>query len=182
MRDAIQDRIKAGALDEVKTFIAALAHENDLTDIAAAAIALLYESGTEDTEETEVAERRDTEGRRPSHGGPRRAPRLSARCSDGRRPDRRDQDSRRGHDAPRGRDDRAATTGRGAGRANPAGRRQFFAWARAARPAFARRSGRRRDRRRGQKMNSREIGAFRIETGTRSSKCRRPWPTPSSAR
>ena len=86
MRDAIQERIKAGGLDEVKTFIAALAHDNDLMDIAAATIAMLYEGGAEeDTEDRPEAAEDRTHGRgrerrddRRRDDGPRRGPRESS--------------------------------------------------------------------------------------------------------
>jgi ATP-dependent RNA helicase DeaD len=68
MRGAIKDRIAAGRLEEIKAFVASLATDTDLMDIAAGAIAMLYEgsgSDGEDAEEgPEVAERRDGGARR----------------------------------------------------------------------------------------------------------------------
>ena len=42
-RTVLQERIVAGGLDQVRTFVASLAHDFDLLDIASAAIALLHE-------------------------------------------------------------------------------------------------------------------------------------------
>jgi ATP-dependent RNA helicase DeaD len=67
MRDAIQERIKAGALDDVKAFVAALAHDNDLMDIAAAVTAMLYEGGEQEEEEPQPEPTRTYERERPRY-------------------------------------------------------------------------------------------------------------------
>jgi ATP-dependent RNA helicase DeaD len=53
MREAVQARITAGKLDDVRTFVASLAHDHDLMDVAAAAVAMLYEGGSQDEDEDE---------------------------------------------------------------------------------------------------------------------------------
>jgi ATP-dependent RNA helicase DeaD len=67
MRDAIQERIKAGSLDDVKAFVAALAHDNDLMDIAAAVTAMLYEGGEQEEEEPQPEPARTYERERPRY-------------------------------------------------------------------------------------------------------------------
>ena len=89
MREAIKARITAGKLDEVKAFVASLAHDNDLMDVAAAAIAMLYEGGEPEEEEPAA------EPERPRY--------------DDRRGDRGDRYSR-------GRDDRQGDRPRGTDR------------------------------------------------------------------
>ena len=51
MRAAIEARIKAGGLDGPRAFVAALAHEVDVLDIAAAACSLLVNKGESDDED-----------------------------------------------------------------------------------------------------------------------------------
>ena len=85
-RDAIRARMTAGKLDDVKTFVASLAQDFDLMDVAAAAIAMLYEGG-ETEEETPEPE-----------------------------PERPRYDDRRGDRGPRGRDDDRGARGRYEGR------------------------------------------------------------------
>ena len=86
MRDAIKARMTAGKLDDVKTFVASLAHDNDLMDVAAAAIAMLYEGGEAEDETPEPE------------------------------PERPRYDDRRGDRGPRGRDDDRGARGRYEGR------------------------------------------------------------------
>jgi ATP-dependent RNA helicase DeaD len=66
MRSAIEERIKAGGLDAQRTFVASLAHDADVMDVAAAVVSLLQDGGEsdddEDTEKTEDAEA-DNRGR-----------------------------------------------------------------------------------------------------------------------
>jgi ATP-dependent RNA helicase DeaD len=90
MREAVQARMAAGKLDDVKAFVASLAHDHDLMDVAAAAVAMLYEGGAQDEEEE-----------------PRREAR---RGEEPRRGDRRGEEPRRGdqrEDRPSGRPERA---------------------------------------------------------------------------
>jgi len=63
MRSAIEERIKAGGLDAQRTFVASLAHDADVMDVAAAVVSLLQDGGEEDAEETEVAESTERPGR-----------------------------------------------------------------------------------------------------------------------
>ncbi len=86
MREAVNARIAAGKLDDVKVFVASLAHDSDLMDVAAAAIAMLYEGGAEDEDE---------------------APEPA--------PERPRYDDRRGERGPRGRDTDRGARGRGEG-------------------------------------------------------------------
>jgi ATP-dependent RNA helicase DeaD len=76
MRDAVKARITAGQLDTVKTFVASIAHDHDLMDVAAAAIAMLYEGGAQDEDDTpdtgpERPRRDERDGHRRSDRGPR---------------------------------------------------------------------------------------------------------------
>ena len=103
-RTALTDRITAGDLDGVKTFVKSLAQEFEVVDIAAAAIAMLHEAahgdGTEEEAEIQTPAytpsypSRDSRESRPSRGpsydrGDRgdRAPRAD-RGDRGPRPDR----------------------------------------------------------------------------------------------
>jgi ATP-dependent RNA helicase DeaD len=59
MRAAIEERIKAGGLDGPRAFVAELAHNVDILDIAAAAVSLLHSDGDSDKKEDRVEERDD---------------------------------------------------------------------------------------------------------------------------
>src|SRR5215207_8346141 len=63
MRAALEERIKAGGLDGPRAFVASLAHDVDVLDIAAAAVSLLQSDG-ESAEDDE--EERDERVARPS--------------------------------------------------------------------------------------------------------------------
>jgi ATP-dependent RNA helicase DeaD len=101
MRDAIQARIVAGQLDEVKTFVASIAHDHDLMDVAAAAIAMLYEGGAQDEEEAREPEpeRPRYDNRRDDRGGERGGARGGERSGE-RGPRGRDDDRSRGASGP----------------------------------------------------------------------------------
>jgi ATP-dependent RNA helicase DeaD len=104
MRAAILARVAAGQLEDVKAFVASLAQEHDLVDVAAAAIAMLYEGGGEDTDEAEAPRDRDS-------GRPDRDARRG-----GGRDTGRDDRGPRGRSESRGggeRRDRGADAGRG---------------------------------------------------------------------
>jgi len=68
MRAAIEARIKAGGLDGPRAFIAALSHDTDVVDIAAAAVSLLANKGESDDESADQGDRekRTPRGERPS--------------------------------------------------------------------------------------------------------------------
>ena len=71
MRSAIEERIKAGGLDAQRAFVAGLAHDVDVLDIAAAVVSLLSDP-EEETEGTEDAEERpERRGRDRDERGPR---------------------------------------------------------------------------------------------------------------
>jgi len=78
MREAIKKRIAAGRLEDVKVFVASLAKDTDLMDVAAGAIAMLYEGTQSDDEEEEEAE--------PAAGGALAVLRVSAGRDAGIRP------------------------------------------------------------------------------------------------
>jgi ATP-dependent RNA helicase DeaD len=90
-RTALTDRITAGDLDGVKTFVKSLAQDFDIVDIAAAAIAMLHEAahgdGTEEEAEIET---------------PAYAPSYPSRDSRESRPSRGPSSYDRGDRAPRG--------------------------------------------------------------------------------
>jgi len=98
MRSAIEERIKAGGLDAQRTFVASLAHDADVMDVAAAVVSLLQDGGgSDDEEDAEGAE--DTERR--GAGGARH----DSRERGGRDRDSRERGAReRGDRGPRGRD------------------------------------------------------------------------------
>jgi ATP-dependent RNA helicase DeaD len=72
MREAISARITQGELDEVKAFVASFGQDRDLIDVAAAAIAMLYEGGDDDGGDEPPAERESPEAPRGARG-PRHA-------------------------------------------------------------------------------------------------------------
>ncbi len=106
MREAVKARIVAGQLDEVKTFVASIAHDHDLMDVAAAAIAMLYEGGADDEDEA-----REPEPERP---------RYDDRGDRGRERPPRGRDDDRSRGADRGRTaDRGPRADRGPSAAGP---------------------------------------------------------------
>ena len=155
MRDAIKERIKAGKLDEVKVFVASLAHDSELMDVAAAAIAMLYEGGEpEDDEPEPEAERPRYEDRRGGDRGPRSRPDDRGDREARSRPDARSQ--------PNDRSDRGRAPGsfdRGKSSSGPMTTLRVGAGTDAGiRPAdlVGAIAGE-------AKMNSKEIGAIRID-------------------
>jgi ATP-dependent RNA helicase DeaD len=54
LRAAIEERIKTGALDAPRAFVAELAHNVDLMDIAAAVVSLLQDEGTAEEDDAKV--------------------------------------------------------------------------------------------------------------------------------
>ncbi len=109
-RTALTDRITAGDLDGVKTFVKSLAQDFDVVDIAAAAIAMLHESahgdGTEEEAEIQTPAytpsypSRDSRESRPSRGGASDRPayrsegRPERGADRGARPERADRGDR----------------------------------------------------------------------------------------
>jgi ATP-dependent RNA helicase DeaD len=90
MRGAIKERIAAGKLDDVKAFVASLATDTDLMDVAAGAIAMLYEGG--DGDETEDAEERPERSERGDGGRGGRAGGTERRGGGPERRERRPSD------------------------------------------------------------------------------------------
>ena len=103
LRAAIEERIKKGVLDSQRAFVAELAHNVDVLDIAAAVVSLLQDEGESEDDEADaaagppVAERDRDRDRR---GGDRRAARYG-------------RDDRPRDRAARGRDTRGPAAPRG---------------------------------------------------------------------
>ena len=100
-REALREVIKAGGLDRMREFIATLAQEFDVMDVAAAALRLVHDAG-----EDEVEPARDAGIERPRSTQPREnmRERASAPERDRDRGARPARDGDRGRDQYRGRD------------------------------------------------------------------------------
>ena len=108
-RTALTDRIAAGDLDGVKTFVKSLAQDFDIVDIAAAAIAMLHD-GDDSEPEPEIQTpsyespypQRESRPSRPSGDRPdRRADRPERSADRGARPERSARPERGDRERPR---------------------------------------------------------------------------------
>jgi len=108
-RTALTDRIAAGDLDGVKTFVKSLAQDFDIVDIAAAAIAMLHD-GDDSEAEPEIQTpsyespypQRESRPSRPSGDRPdRRADRPERSADRGARPERSARPERGDRERPR---------------------------------------------------------------------------------
>jgi ATP-dependent RNA helicase DeaD len=91
-RDALKERLVAGGLDETRALVSSLAHDFELLDIAAAAVAMIHAGGEPEPAVQEIAELPPPVDR-PRRSDDRRSDDRPARRAPGR--DRRDQ---RGHE------------------------------------------------------------------------------------
>jgi ATP-dependent RNA helicase DeaD len=100
-REALRKAIKAGGLERMREFIATLAQEFDVMDVAAAAVRLVHDAGDDDggpDREAEIERPRSTQPRENMRE------RGSAPSRDRERGPARDYDRRPARDADRGRD------------------------------------------------------------------------------
>jgi ATP-dependent RNA helicase DeaD len=92
-RDALKERLVAGGLDETRALVSSLAHDFELLDIAAAAVAMIHAGGEPEPAVQEITEPPPVD--RPRRSDDRRLDDRPARAPRGRdRVDERGQDAR----------------------------------------------------------------------------------------